>query len=159
MTCLTLICLVITSFLAFSTKGEFNIFVGKESEKQNCDNCLKFTKLLEGLEASFLSSFSGSLTLLDEDYHLKEGNFTEFLQNNKTSYFFSSIWQNQIRNFTISGANSGSPSKIIFYDEIFTINWRNLNLKLENINIIFLHDVKTTAKCFLCLNTKENDMT
>ena len=156
MNCLTLICLVITQFLAFITKAELNIIVGKESEKEKCENCSKFTTLLEGIEASFISSSNVSLILVDEEYHLKVENFTTFLQNNKTSVFFSSSLEKQIRSLTISGRNKSFLSKIIFYDEIFSIGLRNLNFKMENIQIIFLLNFETKVTCFLCLKTKEN---
>ena len=132
--CFILICLVIKLFFAQSIKGDKTIIVGEKSDLENCDNCSKFTQLLEGRQASFLSIENISLILLDEEYRLRQENFAKLLQyNNKTSYFFSNIWESQIRNLNILGGRGDNSflSKIIFLDEIFSIEWRNLCLQTK----------------------------
>ena len=148
-------------FIAFEpvfTLKEKTIIIGKESDNEKCDDCIKFTKLLEGLEYSFLSVENVSVVLLDNEYHLRAENFSTFLQSNKTTYFFSSNTEIQTRNISISGRNSSFSSKIIFHDEIFTIDWKNLNLRIENIHVVFFTNNVSFASCFLCFKTLDKNL-
>jgi hypothetical protein len=132
--------------------------VGVDADKYPCSDCSRFSSLLEGLQSGFLSNENTTITLMDLETHLKSDVFVKYLggTSNRSFYYSSQSGANFKRIYLRGNIKNGfNLSKIIFYDEYFSLNFANIELHLENVHFSFSKQNDSYFGCLFCLNENE----
>jgi hypothetical protein len=138
------------------------IIVGKETHNYSCIDCMKYTSILEGIEASYLSNQNTTLELADFDYEVKTEEIARFMMSssNRSLIFKNQRGANNKSMLFLGRKSSLRLTRIVFYEEFFSLDISNLiELKIENIHFYFMGPNIPSLSCLICLKELEYTFT
>ncbi len=99
---------------------------------------MKLTSILEGLKSSFQSKENVNLELLDFEFQIKAEDIAQYMKSfPNRNVVFESPDEKKSKFNIINGRKSGSRlSKISLYDQIFSLNIKNI-IRIEISNLKF----------------------
>ena len=153
------ICYLLLELRRYLVNSE-EIFVGLNADNYPCSDCSRFSSLLEGLQSGFLSTKNTTITLIDDETHLRSDVFSKYFEGNPSKpLHYTSQSGADFKKILVKGSKTegSNLSKIIFYDQYFSLNFANVELHLENIQFSFSTQNETYVRCLFCLEENEEE--